>query len=217
MKKIILPLCIAAFNLTACKTEVKDENKTIITENDTTVVTENDTITEKPRDSVADARAWEQYMSPGEAHKMLAQENGTWNCEMSIWMEPGSKPEKATVTAEAKMIMGGRYQEMAFKGTMMGMPFEGKGTTGFNKVNNEYTSTWIDNMGTGMMVSKGAYDETARAINFKGEMVNPMDGKLTAYREVYSIIDANTRKMEMFDTKNRQEFKSMEILMKRKM
>ncbi len=216
MKNIILPICLAMLGLTACKTEVEKDSKATITSEDTTAVAETDTITEKPRDSVADAKAWENYMSPGEAHKMLAQENGTWTCEMSIWMEPDSKPEKAVVTAEARMIMGGRYQEMLFKGNMAGMPFEGKGTVGFNKVNNEYTSTWIDNMGTGMMVSKGAYDETAKAINFKGEMINPADGKLTAYREVYTIVDPNTRKMEMFDTKNGREFKSMEILMKRK-
>jgi hypothetical protein len=43
-----------------------------------------------------------------------------------------------------------------------------------------------------------------------------MNGKKTPYRETYTIVDANTRKMEMFDTKNGQEYKSMEIIMKRK-
>jgi len=98
----------------------------------------------------------------------------------------------------------------------MGQPFEGKSTLGYNNASKEYTSTFIDNMGTGMMVVTGKYNEKNRTVEFKGDMVNPVNGKKTPYREVYSIVDANTRKIEMFDTKNEQEYKSMEIVMKKK-
>jgi hypothetical protein len=71
-------------------------------------------------------------------------------------------------------------------------------------------------MGTGIMVATGKFDEKSKSMELKGEMVNPLNGKKTPYREIYTIVDANTRKMEMFDFKNGEEYKSMEILMKRK-
>ena len=43
-----------------------------------------------------------------------------------------------------------------------------------------------------------------------------MNGEKTPYRETYTFVDANTRKMEMFDTKGGKKYKSMEIVMKRK-
>jgi hypothetical protein len=58
--------------------------------------------------------------------------------------------------------------------------------------------------------------EAIKSIELKGDMVNPVNGKKTPYREIYTIVDAKTRKMEMFDMKNGEEFKSMEIIMKKK-
>ncbi|MNL20809.1 hypothetical protein D3C87_1420730 [compost metagenome] len=114
------------------------------------------------------------------------------------------------------MILGGRYQEAIYNGTMMGQPFEGKSTLAYNNASKEFTTTFIDNMGTGMMVAIGKYDEASKSMNLKGEMVSPLNGKKTPYREVYTFIDANTRKMEMYDTKKGEEYKSMEITMTRK-
>lgn len=172
-------------------------------------------IAEQPLDSVAQEKAWIAYGTPGTAHKMMADENGTWKCDMTFWMEPNGKPQKASSTAVSKMILGGRYQESNYKGMMMGQPFEGKSTLAFNNANKEYTTTFIDNMGTGMVVATGTYDEKSKSINFKGDMVNPLNGKKTPYREIYTIVDATTRKMEMFEVKKGQEYKSMEILMKK--
>lgn len=209
-------ICIAAFMALAvasCKEEVKTKTTTDTTVTDTIALAPEKKDT--PTDTATVNEAWRKYMAPNEAHKMMAAENGTWNNEMTFWMGPDAQPEKHKSVSRAKMILGGRYQEVTYSGDMMGQPFEGRSTLGFNNTNNQYTSTWIDNMGTGTMVATGVYDEAAKVINFKGEMVNPVDGSKTPFREVYAIIDANTRKMETFDTKNGKEYKSMEIVMKR--
>ena len=62
----------------------------------------------------------------------------------------------------------------------------------------------------------GKYDESKKSMELKGEMVNPVNGKKTPYREVYTIVDPKTRKMEMYDTKDGSEYKSMEIVMTKK-
>lgn len=213
MKFFYVTLSLLVLCFVSCKKEVKTE---IETTNIGDSAKTEEPIAEQPLDSAAEMKAWTEYATPGSLHKMMAEETGTWNCDMTFWMESNAKPEKATSTAHIKMILGGRYQETNFQGTMMGQPFEGKSTLGYNNASKEYTTTFIDNMGTGMMVGIGKYDEKTKSMEFKGNMVNPANGKKTPYREIYTIADATTRKIEMFDTKNGKEYKSMEIVMKKK-
>lgn len=218
MKKITATLVIIALCFISCKKEVKTETEPVKVSD--SIKTEEPIVEEtavvEPVDSAAQAKAWQEFATPGEPHKWMADEVGTWNCDMTFWYEPNGKPEKASSVATIKMILGGRYQESNYVGKIMGAPFEGKSTLAFNNASKEYTSTFIDNMGTGMMVGIGKYDERTKSATFKGEFTDPVTGKKNSYREVYTIVDPKTRKMEMFDTKNGTEYKSMEILMKKK-
>lgn len=213
MKKLTTALVLFAMCFVSCKKEIKTET---VTEKDSDTVKTEQAEAEPILDSAAQMKAWQVYATPGNPHKLMADEVGTWNCDMTFWSEANGKPEKATSVAVIRMILGGRYQEADYKGTMMGQPFEGKSTLAYNNASQEYTTTFIDNMGTGMMVAMGKYDEKTKSMELKGEMVNPLNGKKTPYREVYTIVDPTTRKMEMFDTKNGTEYKSMEIIMKKK-
>jgi len=214
MKKSFIAMSILALCFASCKKEITIE--TDLPEPPADTVKTEEAVAEKPMDSAAQQKAWMDYATPGAPHKMMGEEVGSWNCEMTFWMESDAKPEKETSTAEIKMILGGRYQEAIYKGTMMGQPFEGKSTMAYNNASKEFTSTFIDNMGTGMMIGVGKYNEASKMIELAGEMVNPTNSKKTKYRETYTFVDANTRKMEMFDTKDGKEYKSMEIVMKRK-
>lgn len=213
MKNVTAILVMMVLFFISCKKEVKTE--TVTTKDSDSIKTE-EPVAETPVDSATQMKAWQAYATPGDAHKRLTEEVGTWSCDMTFWYEPNGKPEKATATATVKMVLGGRYQETDYKGTIMGAPFEGKGTVAYNNASKEYTNTFIDNMGTGMMVSNGTYDEASKSMQMKGEVVNPVSGKKAPYREVYTIVDPTTRKMEMYDTKNGNEYKSMEIIMKKK-
>jgi len=216
MKKLFLAVSVMALCFASCKNETKEPMESDNSIAIDSVATEEPVTTEAPMDSVAMQKAWEAYMTPGDAHKMMAAEEGKWNNEMTFWMGAGGEPTKATTTAEIKMIMGGRYQEATYKGDMMGMPFEGRSTIGFDNSTKEVVSTWIDNMGTGMLVTRGEYDEATKTITSAGRMVDPITGKERKVREIYTIVDDNTRKMEMFETlEGGNEYKSMEIVMKR--
>lgn len=213
MKKVATALAVITMCFISCKKEVKTD---VTTSADSAAVKTEEPLIEEPVDSAAQMKAWQEYATPGNPHKMMADEVGTWNCDMTFWSEANGKPEKATSIAVIRMILGGRYQEADYKGTMMGQPFEGKSTLAYNNASEEYTTTFIDNMGTGMMVAMGKYDENKKSMELKGEMVNPVNGKKTPYREVYTIVDPKTRKMEMYDVKNGSEYKSMEIVMTKK-
>jgi hypothetical protein len=162
-------------------------------------------------------KAWMTYMTPGPMHEMLAKANGEWTQDVTMWMDPAGPPTKSTATCTNTMILGGRYQQSHSKGDMNGMPFEGTSTVGYDNAKKIFMSTWIDNMGTGIMYTEGTYDEKTKTINFGGECVDPMSGKQMKVRETFKMIDDNNQYMEMFMTQNGKEFKTMEIKFTRKM
>ena len=63
-----------------------------------------------------------------------------------------------------------------------------------------FISTWIENVGTGMMVLEGTWDEASKTINLSGNMVDPSagTGKQMPINEIFKIIDDKTQLMEMY-------------------
>ena len=166
-------------------------------------------------ESEAMMNAWTKYMTPGDFHKMLAKSEGKWNEEATFWMAPGAPPTTSNMSCENKMILGGRYQQSNHSGTVNEMPFEGMGTVAYDNAKKVFISTWVDNMGTGLMYMEGKYNGTRRNIVFRGKAVDPMTGMSNPVREVFTIVDDNTQTIAMYNTVKGKEFKSMEIKLTR--
>ena len=163
-----------------------------------------------------DMKAMMDYATPGEVHKMMAKSAGDWTCAITLWMAPGAKPETATSESKMEMILGGRYLQQKNTGNFMGMPFEGIGVTGYDNAKKIFVSTWMDNMGTGIMYLTGNWDAASNTLVLTGSMVDPASGKDIAVKETVQNVDDNHQLMNMFVTAGGQEFKSMEIKMTRK-
>jgi len=170
-----------------------------------------------PPDSATMMKAWMEYATPGDMHAMVAKFDGEWNADITMWQDPSAPPAKSTGTAINRMIMGGRYQESLHTGTFAGMPFEGRSLLAFDNEKKKFINTWIDNMGTGIMVMEGAWDDASRTINFSGSQVDPVSGENMDVRETFQIVDDNTQLMQMFmRSKGGEEVKMMEIKFTRK-
>jgi hypothetical protein len=139
--------------------------------------------------------AWMKASTPGAPHAQLAASAGTWDVASTWWMEPGKEPEKSTGTAERTMILGGRVMVEKFNGSMMGQPFEGMGTTGFDNVSQKYWSTWMDSMSTGMMMSTGTCEGSK--CEFTGTYNDAMTGGQQTMRMV-SEHGADSETMVMY-------------------
>lgn len=156
------------------------------------------------------AEAMEKYMSPADEHAELAKHAGTWDTELKMWPAPGAPYETMIGTAKLEMIMDGRYLVEHFESDYMGMPYRGAGLTGFDRINGEYQSIWIDNMGTGMSYSKGRMSDGTG--EFMGEMPDPMQGKYVPLRTVQTQDDENSFVVTMYTTgPDGSEYKNMEI------
>ena len=101
---------------------------------------------------------------------------------------------------------------------MMGMPFEGITTTAYDNIAKQYVSTWIENMGTSIMVMTGSRDAATNSLNLSGKQKNPANGLECTIRQVYKMNDDNNHVLEMYgpDPQTGKEYKMMEIKYTRK-
>jgi hypothetical protein len=154
---------------------------------------------------------WMDYMTPGQIHEMMAKSVGEWKTINKYWMDPSAEPMVTEGTATIEMILGGRYQSAKHTGMVMGMPMEGISLTGYDNASGEFTSIWIDNLGTGTAVAKGKYDEATGLLTMSGSMVDPMTKGETQFKQVLKVLDDNHQVFEMYMIYNGEEVKSLEI------
>ena len=219
----MLTLCTATLLLFACndkkKTdEGKTENTTSTTETKPEEKMDAKTETPPPMDSAAMMKAWQDFATPGAMHEWLAKTNGTWEAEVTQWMDAAAPPTKAKAVNVQSSALGGRYVIGKFTTTMMGQPMEGMSTMGYDNAKKMFTSTWVDNMGTGIVHMSGTYDEATKTLNLKGHQTDPMTGKDSDMREEMKMIDDNTYTLAMYGTGHdgKSEQKFMEGTFKRK-
>jgi hypothetical protein len=159
-----------------------------------------------------------------ENHKLLASTAGTWSYTVKMWMDPSGKPTESTGTATRKAIMDGRYVSGEYTGKfkMPGadgkpteMNFIGMSMDGYDNVKKKFVSTWVDNMGTGIMYAEGDYEADSKTLTYRSEL-EMMPGMKMKVRQVIKITDKNHRLMEWYEDRGGTEVKTMEIAYTRK-
>ncbi len=156
-------------------------------------------------------QAWMQAGTPGDAHKALNGMVGTWDAKVTMWNKPGAPPMSATGVSENKWILGGRWIEQRYEGTMMGAPFSGIGYSGYDNVKKKYVGTWMDTMSTAVMNSVATGGD-AKSMTFRSSMDDPMTGKAIPVTEKINMTDADHMSFEMWvPGPDGKVFKTMQI------
>jgi Protein of unknown function (DUF1579) len=157
-------------------------------------------------------------------HKLLASMAGTWSYTVKMMMDPNAKPSESTGTAVRKSIMDGRYLTGDYTGSfkmpgpdgkMQTMNFHGMSIDAYDNVKQKFTNAWIDNMGTGIMMTEGTYDVATKTFTFTGSF-EEMPGMTTKVREVIKMTDKDHMTMEFYNDRGTGETKGMEISYTRK-
>lgn len=178
---------------------------------------------EKPAAPKADMPSNEQMMEqmmkmakPGEGHERLKPFAGTWKTTVKSWDAPGAEPMVTEGECTDQWMMEGRYLKEECTGTFAEMPFQGMGITGYDNGSKKYVSTWIDTMGTGIMMSTGSADKTGKIFTYHSTMPNPRTGKPMKVRMTSKIVDDSSHVFSMYIMAGPKEMKMMEITYTRK-
>lgn len=148
------------------------------------------------------AKAMEAYMKAGAVtadHEVLKYFAGRWKVEAKMWAAPGAPPTESVNSNEGEMILGGRYVRLAYKGEMMGQPFEGLQISGYDNIAKAYTTIWIDNTSTSFYLLKGTYDAAKKTYTFTGRWADPVGGE-TPVRMVIRIVSLDEYVSETYMT-----------------
>jgi hypothetical protein len=184
----------------------------------------------KPADAKPDDAQMMSMMmdlaKPGENHKILEESVGSWTYTTKFWMSPDTNtpPMESSGTAVTKSIMGGRYfqsdhtgkmQMPGADGKMMDIEFHGMEIAGYDNVKKKFVSSWVDNMGTGIMLSEGTYDPATKTITYTSEY-EAMPGMKTKTRELVKLTDKDHHTFEFYEDHGGTEVKTMEMTSTRK-
>ncbi|MBK7876097.1 MAG: DUF1579 domain-containing protein [Planctomycetes bacterium] len=151
-----------------------------------------------PMDEQAMMAKWMEYSMPGEAHKMLEHKVGYWKLKVRMFNPDGSSAGESDATSECAWVMDGRFVEEKTTGTFSGMPFLGRGMSGFDNIKQRYIGSWVDNMGTGMMTFEGSYDPATKTITYKGQGPDPMAWEYVPTRSMETMIDEDHAVMKSY-------------------
>ncbi len=162
-------------------------------------------------------KAWIAFATPGASHKTLEAMAGSWDVKTTMWMAPGAPPQETRGTSENKMILGGRYLEQHYEGSMMGQPFSGIGVTGFDNYKKKFVSTWVDSMSTAVMVTAGTSDKSGKVITSWGTMNDVSEKRAMKVKTVVTFVDADHHTYDSWHTNAGGKFvKDLEIHYTRK-
>jgi len=140
---------------------------------------------------------WQAAATPALGHARLMSMVGTWRAKATFTMAPGAPESVSAGTSVHRLVLGGRFLEQNYKGTSMGMPFEGIGFTGYDNVRQKYVGMWMDSFGTGMMTSTGTGRPTDQRMDFVCEAIEP-SGEKKVFDAIVRIQDHEHHSYEMW-------------------
>lgn len=140
---------------------------------------------------------WQAAMTPAAGHKRLEPMVGSFRARTEFVMAPGVPPQYHDGISENRWVLGGRYLEQSYRGTAMGMPFEGIGYTGYDNPSKRHVGTWMDTFGTGLMISLGTGRPTDAKMTFSTEAIEP-SGKKILFESIIKVRDRDHHSFEMW-------------------
>jgi len=142
-----------------------------------------------------------QMPKPSKEHEALQGGVGTWDCVMKF--KPGpDQPEMEAKGTETVVSLGGWWTvfDVKFPSMMMGMPWAGHGTVGYDPLKKKYIGTFIHSAGPYLHIGEGSMDASGKVLTMNWEGIDDHTGKPGKMREVFEMVDKDNMKMTMYST-----------------
>lgn len=126
-------------------------------------------------------------------HRWLKQLVGEWDGNFKMYMQPDQPPAETKGTDSVRAL-GDHWVTADTRTTMMGTPFDGILSLGYDAQTKQFNGTWIDSMSGYLWVYKGRLNDVGDTLTLetKGPSMNDLN-ETTNYREVITIKDKDHR------------------------
>lgn len=205
MKKTFLFLVVASVSFSAMAQKTKKQNKV---QNESAVPP-----AQAQMEGPEEHAAMEEQRMMGPMHHLLMQWVGHWRQELKIWPNPKVKePAISRLDFEGRVICEGKFLEGSVRGEMMKKNYEAHTVIGYDNIKRKFIKTWLDNLGTGILILEGTMDEQTKTIDFLGTTLDPLTRQPLKVHQVMKLISPDKYILEVYrEGKDGMEFKSMEI------
>lgn len=134
---------------------------------------------------------------PTAEHALLKDHVGNWKVHCKFYMDPSQPPMETDATETIEMI-GEFWTVSRFTSNMMGMPFTGCATMGFEPHTGKFVGTWMDSMAPAFFHMQGT--QKGDTIEMRCKAFSCMTNSVLEHRTTEKHISKNERIFEMFVT-----------------
>ena len=159
-------------------------------------------------------------LSAQQAHKILANDAGTWDTAVKMYFQGPTGPAmeyKGVETVE--LVSGSLYSRTTSKCKMGDQDFEGHTLVGYNPRSKEYTGTAVNNFTTAPVQMKGTYDAEKKTLTMFSAVVDGTGNEISQ-KQITRFIDDRTKTFTTFmlaDAGGKDtEIKLMEVTAKKR-
>jgi hypothetical protein len=134
---------------------------------------------------------------PTAEHKLLKEHVGNWTVACKFYMEPGKPPMEVPATEFVEAV-GDFWTISKYECDMMGAPYIGRATLGYDPNQKKFVSTWVDSMMPTLCSFTGKLN--GDTIVLEGEFWSCMTNSVLKHRTTEKRVNKNERIFEMFCT-----------------
>jgi hypothetical protein len=136
----------------------------------------------QPPDLAAEMQACLDAGTPGAAHAQLEPLVGEWEMSIKMWQRPGLEPMQVTGLLRREWVLDKHYLRETVESESDWGSFQGLGYLGYDNLDGQYQTIWLDNMSTAIMSSTGSYDASRKVLSFRGSHRDPLTRALRSTR-----------------------------------
>jgi len=101
-------------------------------------------------------------------HRMLSKLAGKWNFSYKLWINPNNEPEEGIGSADAELILGGRFLQISMDYSIYEKEFTSVHIFGYDTNVKRFSIFSIDEFGTDAIFEYGDYNLDDQSIVFTG-------------------------------------------------
>jgi len=155
--------------------------------------------------------------APAKDHEWLKQLVGEWDVQFKMYMQPDQPPAEFAGTDTVRAL-GNHWVVAETKTTMMGAPYSGILSLGYNPLKKHFNGTWIDSFGGYLWVYKGTLNDIGDTLTLETEGPSLQAPDKTArYKEVIQFTGKDSRTFtSSFETEDGKWVKILTIEYRKK-
>ncbi len=139
------------------------------------------------------AQSPEPAPEPAKDQEWLKQLVGEWDIQFKMYIQPDQPPAESTGSDTVRGL-GDHWIVAETRTTMMGVPYSGILSLGFDPLKKHFTGTWIDSFCGYLWVYKGTLNDAGDTLTLMTEGPSLQSPDKTArYREVIQITGKDGR------------------------